>query len=237
MFLALLFIIGPYSFYSHEIEKKKIEIQTRLPDFFVGVANSLSAGMNIFDSIKWLAKQNFLRLTKEIKKMNAEISWHLSIKQVFSQFSDRMKNPLINRSILSINRGLEMGSDTPEVFRAAARELQQVNKVRQQREATMSMYMVVILMCFFVFLFIIYILNTTLFSYFFDIQNVQVGSQGLIGSIDRNHLYYGLYSFVFVQAIGSGMLAGYFTDGTLSNGMRYSFLLGVLSIIVFKFIF
>ncbi len=236
-FLSLLLLIGPFSFYSHAVAKKKIEIQDHLPDFFVGVSNSLSAGMNIFDSMRMLAKRNFARLTAEVKKMNAELSWHLPIKRVFFQFSDRMKNPLIQRSVLSINRGLEMGGDTPEVFKAAARELQQVNQVRQQRNANMSMYMVVIMMCFFVFIFIMYILDTTLFSYFFDIQMQQTGSQGMIASINPTHLQYGLYSFVFVQGIGSGMLAGYFTDGNLSGGLRFSFLLGILSILMFKFVF
>lgn len=237
IFLSLLLLIGPFSFYSHAVAKKKIEIQDHLPDFFVGISNSLSAGMNIFDSVKMLAKRNFARLSGEIKKMNAELSWHLPIKRVFLQFSERMKNPLIHRSVLSINRGLEMGGDTPEVFRAAARELQQVNQVRQQRNANMSMYMVVIMMCFFVFIFIMYILDTTLFSYFFDIQTQQSGPQGLITAMNPTHLQYGLYSFVFVQGIGSGMLAGYFTDGNLSGGLRFSFLLGVLSMLVFKFIF
>lgn len=237
VFLSLLLLIGPFSFYSHAVAKKKIEIQDHLPDFFVGVSSSLSAGMNVFDSIRMLAKRNYARLTNEVKKMNAELSWHLPIKRVFIQFADRMKNPLIQRSVLSINRGLEMGGDTPEVFKAAAREIQQVNRVRQQRNANMSMYMVVIMMCFFVFVFIMYVLDTTLFSYFFEIQMQQSGSQGMIASIDPTHLQYGLYSFVFVQGIGSGMLAGYFTDGNLSGGMRFSFLLGILSMLMFKFVF
>jgi archaeal flagellar protein FlaJ len=237
LFLSLLLLIGPYAFYAHGQLKKKLDIQDRLPDFLIGVSNSLASGMNVFDSIKMLSKRNYARLTKEIKKMNAELSWRLPIKQVFIQFAERMKNPLIVRSVLSINRGLEMGGNNPALFKAAALELQQVNRVRQQRYSNMSMYAVVILMCFFVFLLIMFILNSTLFNYFFEIQMQQSGSQGFIKQIDPAYLHYGLYSFVFVQAVGSGILAGYLMDGNISGGMRLSFILGIISIIIFKYLF
>jgi len=51
---------------------------------------------------------------------------------------------------------------------------------------------------------------------------------------DPLKLNYTLYSFVFVQSIGSGFLAGFMMDGKLSSGIRYSLLLGIISIIVFK---
>jgi len=237
LFLSLLILTGPYAFYTTSQAKKKLEVQEHLPDFLISISNSLASGMNIFDTIKMLSKRNYAKLTDEIKKMNAELSWRLPIKQVFNQFADRMKNPLITRSVLSINRGLEMGGNTSSLFKAAAREIQQVNQVRQQRYSNMSIYAVVILMCFFVFLLIMFILNTTLFNYFFEIQMQQGGEQGLIKQIEPLYLHYGLYSFVFVQAIGSGILAGYLMNGDISGGMRLSFILGVISIIVFKYLF
>jgi hypothetical protein len=82
-----------------------------------------------------------------------------------------------------------------------------------------------------------YVLDATLFSYFFEIQARQSDSHGFIAAVDPLHLQYGLYSFVFVQGIGSGALAGYFTDGNLSGGLRFSFLLGILSIVIFKVVF
>jgi flagellar protein FlaJ len=238
IFLTILLLIGPIAFYTNIKIKKKMEIQDRIPDFLVGVSNSLFAGLNIFDSIKMLSKRNYARLTNEIKKMSAELSWRLPIRLSFTQLSKRLKNPLIHRSVLSINRGLEMGGNTPKIFKAAAREIHQVNKVRKQRQANMSMYTAVIIMCFFVFLFIMIILNNTLFSYFFELQDLQQsGSQGFISQISSTHLNYGLFSFVFVQAIGSGILAGYFMDGSVSGGMRFSFLLGIVAVFVFKFLF
>ena len=237
-FLSLLLVIGPFGFYNHVKAKKKKEIQERLPDFLNSTANSLSSGMTVFDAIKVSSKGSYGSLTPDIKKMNAELSWRIPIKKVFTNFADRMKSPLIKRAVITINRGLSMGGNTPKIFKAVSKELTQVNEVKEQRIANMSMYTVVIMMCFFVFLAIMLILNNTLFSYFFDIQEQQTGSmEGFVSAIDPQRLYYALYSFVFVQGIGSGILGGYMMDGNLSSGVRYSFLLGVTSIFVFKFLF
>ena len=192
--------------------------------------------MTVFDAIKVSSKGNYGSLTPEIKKMNAEISWHIPIKKVFTNFAERMKNPLIKRAVITINRGLSMGGNTPKVFKAVSKEITQVNEVKEQRITNMAMYTVVVIMCFFVFLCIMLILNNTLFTYFFDIQQQQTEG-GFISSIDPQRLYYALYSFVFVQGIGSGILGGYMIDGNLPSGVRYSFLLGVISIFVFKFLF
>jgi len=236
-FLSLLLIIGPFGFYSHIKAKKRKELQERFPDFLNSTGNSLSSGMTIFDAIKVSSKGNYGSLTSEIKKMNAELSWKIPIKKVFNNFAERMKSPLISRAVITINRGISMGGNTSNVFKAVSKELAQVNEVKEQRIANMAMYTVVVIMCFFIFLSIMLILNNTLFSYFFDIQAQQTGAIGFISSIDPHQLYYALYSFVFVQGIGSGILGGYMMDGNLSSGVRYGFLLGVVSIFVFKFLF
>ncbi|MCJ7572624.1 MAG: hypothetical protein MUO82_12260, partial [Candidatus Thermoplasmatota archaeon] len=97
---------------------------------------------------------------------------------------------------------------------------------------------IVIIMSFFVFLGIIMIVNNTLFKSFFESQKNTVGMAGLmINTVDPMALKYSLCSFVFVQGIGAGMIGGFMMDGKLSSGVRYSFVLGVISLFVFKFLF
>jgi len=95
-------------------------------------------------------------------------------------------------------------------------------------------------MCFFIFLAIILILNQTIFTSFFALQDSQVERlQGVIqlNVVDPTMLKYALYSFVFVQSIGAGVLAGFMMDGKLSSGIRYSCILGLISLFTFKVLF
>ena len=237
-FISSLILLGPYGIYSYFELKKKQEIQHYFPDFLTEMSNSLNAGLNVFNSIKVAQQSKYGILTPEIKKMNVDLSWRMSLKKVFIQFSDRLKNGLIHRLIITINKGLYMGGNTASVFSAVSKELKQINTIRTQRSTDMSLYTIVILMSFFVFLFIVFILNNTLFSYFFEMQTSSANSLPLfVSSVNQTSLQYGLFSFVFVQSMGAGMLSGYMKEGEISAGIRYSFFLGLITIIAFTVLF
>ena len=216
--------------------KKKQQIQERLPDLLVELGDSLSTGMTIFDAIKVASKAHYGRLTAEIKKMKAQLSWEIAMKDVFLDFAIRMKSAIIHRIVLTLNRGLDMGGNTPKIFKAAALEVGQVNRLEDQRRSSMYVYTIVILVCFFVFLAIIVILDQTIFTSFFELQQSQVMRMGsvVIRRFDPMVLKYALYSFVFVQSIGAGILGGFMMDGKLSSGVRYSCALGLISFFIFK---
>jgi len=239
-FLAVLILIGPIGLYkSIEIKKKK-EIQDRLPEFLVEIGDSLSTGMTVFEAIKVAEKGHYGTLTPEIKKMKAQLSWDTAMKDVFYDFATRMKSAIIQRIVIAIEKGLMMGGNTPKIFKAAAGEVDQVNQIENQRKTSMSIYALVILLCFFIFLAIILILNETIFTSFFELQSGQMERlEGIISIsvVDPTMLQYSLFSFVFVQSIGAGVLAGFMMDGKLSSGIRYSCILGIISLFVFKILF
>jgi pilus assembly protein TadC len=218
--------------------KRKRDMQYRFPDFLTEIGDSLSTGMNIFDAVKAAEKGNYGSLNPEIKQMKTQLSWNVSMKNVLFDFADRMKTAIASRIVITIDKGLLMGGNTPKIFKAAAREVDQVNQLETQRRTMMSIYALVIIVCFFVFLAIVLILNNTIYSAFYEIQAKQqaavVRSAIQINVIDRVLLKYTLYSFVFIQSIGAGMLAGFMMDGKLSSGVRYSCLLGIITIFVFK---
>ena len=239
LFLAILLLIGPIGVYKYFEAQKKKQMQYRLPNFLIEVSDSLSTGATIFDSIKVASKSHYGRLSPEIKKMRSQLSWNVSVKEILIDFADRMKSAIVHRIIISLNKGLVMGGNTPKIFRAAAIEVGQVNRLENQRKAAMSIYTIVILVCFFVLLAIIIIMNLTIFKSFYELQDKQVGRMAgvVFNTIDRTELKYSLFSFVFVQSIGAGILSGFMMDGKISSGIRYSCLLGIISFIIFKLTF
>jgi flagellar protein FlaJ len=236
-FISVLILIGPIGLYkSIEIKRKK-EIQERLPEFLVEIGNSLSTGMTVFEAIKVAEKGHYGKLNPEIKKMKAQLSWNTAMKDVFFDFATRMKSAIIQRIVIAIEKGLTMGGNTPKIFKAAAGEVDQVNQIENQRKTNMSIYAMVILLCFFIFLAIILILNETIFTSFLKLQSGQMERlKGVINLsvVNPMMLQYSLLSFVFVQSIGAGVLAGFMMDGKLSSGIRYSCILGIISLFIFK---
>ena len=239
-FLGVLLIIGPLGIYNYLQVKKKKHIQERLPEFLVEIGDSLSTGMTIFEAIKAAEKGHYGELGPNINKMKTQLSWNVSIKDAFNDFATKMKSAIIQRIVITINRGIMMGGSTPKVFKAAAREVSQINQLEDQRKQSMSIYTIVIVLCFFVFLAIIVILDKTIFTSFLDIQTTQlpqINNGLMMSSVNPTELRYSLFSFVFVQSIGAGVLAGFMTDGKLASGIRYSCVLGLISFFTFKCLF
>ena len=130
-----------------------------------------------------------------------------------------------------------MGGGDVSIFKALSNEIKQINQIDEKRNVHMTMYLMIIIISFMVFLFIMVILNSTLFSYFFEFQGTQTaGLEGFLTSVDQTQLHYSLYCFTFVQSIGAGLLGGYMKDGAISPGLRYSLALGLISIITFQVI-
>ena len=168
---GLLCAIGPIGFYNHIMSKRKREVEEHLPDFLREISSSTSSGMTVFDAIKSAADGDHGKLTPELKKMAAQLSWGISVNEALTNFARRIKTRSVERIVVTINKALEIGGNTSSVFEAAAREIDQTKQVELQRKSEMSLYSIVIFISFFVFLAVILIINTTIIAAFVDLQS------------------------------------------------------------------
>ncbi len=240
---GLLCSIGPIGFYNHLKAKKKREIEDHLPDFLREISSSTSSGMTVFDAINSAANGDHGKLTPELKEMAAQLSWGISVNEALTNFAKRINTSSIKRIVVTINKALEIGGNTSAVFEAAAREIDQTKLVEQQRKSEMSLYSIVIFISFFVFLAVILIINSTIIAAFLDLQG-KVPKGGVIGqgnlqiaTIDTFALKNTFFAFILVQSIGGGLLGGFMMDGKLSSGVRFGFVLVLISFFVFKILF
>ncbi len=237
---GVLLAIGPVGFYSHLKAKKKKDIEDQLPDFLREISSSTASGMTVFDAINSVSKGEHGRLTPELQRMSSQLSWGISVKDALDNFAKKINTNSVKRMSITINKALEIGGNTSAVFDAAAREMDQAKRVEQQRKAEMSMYSIVIFISFFVFLAVILIIDKTIFQAIFDLQDEMAGQaigNMKIADIDHVLLKNMFFSFIMVQSIGGGLLGGFMTDGNLSSGVRYGFILVLASFFVFKFMF
>jgi flagellar protein FlaJ len=238
---GLLSAIGPIGFYNHLKAKKKRDIEEQLPDFLREISSSTSSGMTVFDAIKSASLGDHGRLTPELQKMASQISWGISEKEALENFAKRINTDSVKRIVVTINKALEIGGNTSAVFEAAAKEIDQTKLIEQQRRTEMSMYSIVIFISFFVFLAVILIINNTIFKEFFELQGkmagASIGNMRIAQNVDQGFLKDTFFVFVLVQSIGGGLLGGFMMDGKLSSGVRFGFILVLVSFFIFKILF
>jgi flagellar protein FlaJ len=238
---GLMSTIGPIGFYNHLKTKKKKEIEDHLPDFLREISSSTSSGMTIYDAITSAANGDYGKLTPELQKMAAQLSWGISIKEALENFAERINTASVKRIAVTINKALEIGGNTSIVFEAAAKEIDQTKLVEQQRRAEMSLYSIVIFISFFVFLAVIIIINSTIIAEFINLQTKVPQGQTIkglnIAHIDPSAIKNAFFAFILVQSIGGGLLGGFMMDGKLSSGVRFGFVLVLVSFFAFKILF
>lgn len=237
---GVLGCIGPVGFYNSKKQKRKREVMEKLPDFLRDIANSSASGMTIYDSIRSAAEGEYGALTPELKTVSAQLSWGIPVTDTLTNFGERLNSNEVKRLAITINKALEIGGNTSSVFNAAAKELDQIRRVEQQRRTEMSMYSIVIFISFFVFLAVILIINGTIFQAIEGLQGKMAGKaigNLRIAQIDPVEVKNMLFTFVFVQSLGGGMLGGFMMEGKLSAGIRQGFILVIISFIIFKLLF
>jgi len=237
---GVLSAIGPIGFYNHLMTKKKKDVEDQLPDFLREISSSTSSGMTVFDAIKSAAIGDHGKLTPELQLMSAQLSWGIPVNEAIDNLAKRINTDTVKRMAITVNKALEIGGNSSLVFNAAAREIDQAKQVEKQRKTEMSLYSIVIFISFFVFLAVILIIDKTIFQAIFDLQDQMAGQ--VIGNmniafIDHTLLKYSLFSFVIVQSLGGGLLGGFMMDGRLLSGIRFSFILVLISFFIFKFMF
>lgn len=240
LIFGLLLAIGPIGFYNHLKAKKKREIEEQLPDFLREIGSSTASGMTVFDAIKSAANGDHGELTAEIQRMASQLSWGISVKDALDNFANRINTNIVKRVAITVNKALEIGGNTSAVFNAAAREIDQSKRVEKQRISEMSLYSIVIFISFFVFLAVILIIDKTIFQAIFDLE-AEMAGQSIgnmkIAHIDHDLLKNTFLSFIMVQSLGGGLLGGFMMDGRLSSGVRFGFVLVLISYFIFKFMF
>lgn len=238
---SLLSAIGPIGFYNHLKAKKKRDIEEHLPDFLREISSSTSSGMTVFDAIKSASSGDHGRLTFELQKMASQLSWGISVKESLENFAKRINTDSVKRIVVTINKALEIGGNTSAVFEAAAKEIDQTKLIEEQRRTEMSMYSIVIFISFFVFLAVILIIENTIFKEFFELQGkmagASIGNMKIAENVDQGMLKNTFFVFVLVQSIGGGLLGGFMMDGKLSSGVRFGFILVLVSFFIFKVLF
>lgn len=244
---ALLALLGPYGFYVSTKEKNVKEIETRLPDFLRDVAEAGRFGMTLADSIVVASTGRYGRLTPEIKKMSAQIEWGVPASEAIRLFSERVNTPLVVRMASIIRKANDAGGNVADVLTMVSHDAKETILTQEERNLTMSTYVMVVYISFFVFIATILILNLQFLPKMEEAGTTvsEAAKEMGLAEIPGVNIKVDIISevgFVFliavvVHAVGDGLLAGVIQKGSIPIGMRHSFIMLLSGFIMLRLLF
>jgi len=238
---AALAMFGPYGFYMSSREKDIKEIETRLPDFLRDVAEAGRFGMTLADAIVVASSGRYGRLTPEIKKMAAQISWGVPATEALRLFSERVKTPMVQRVVAIIVKSSDAGGDVADVLTMVSHDTKENQLTEDERRIAMSTYVAVIYISFMVFLVTIWILNVTFLPKMVEASTSLTNTTAIAGSsplaANLPEVVYQIKIAFFVATIvhglGDGILAGVLDNGKIPTGLRHSFIMLLIALFGF----
>ena len=243
--IAVVALIGPYGFYLGKKQRDINAIERRLPDFLRDVAEAGRFGMTLAEAIVVSSSGRYGKLTPEIKKMAAQISWGVPATEALRLFSERVKTPMVGRITSIIVKSSDAGGDVADVLTMVSHDAKESQLTEDERKITMSTYIAVIYISFLVFLVTIWILNATFLPKMREASTSLTGGGDALGgqsplAQDLPSVIFNIkiafFIAVFVHGLGDGILAGVLDNGKIPNGLKHSFLMLLIAVAGFQFI-
>src|SRR5437879_3197217 len=246
LIIAILGFIGPYGFFLAKKQREIKQIERRLPDFLRDVAEAGRFGMTLADAIVVSGGGRYGKLTPEIKKMAAQITWGVPATEALRLFADRVKTPMVGRVVAIIVKSSDAGGDVADVLTMVSHDTKENQLTEDERRIAMSTYIAVIYISFMVFLVTIWILNVTFLPKMLEASGaLETGAGGALAGASplANDLPTVVYNVkiaffiaVIVHGLGDGILGGVLDTGKIANGLRHRFILLVICVLAFLII-
>ncbi|HYM38621.1 MAG TPA: type II secretion system F family protein [Thermoplasmata archaeon] len=239
--IAMLGFVGPYGFYMARKQREVKQIERRLPDFLRDVAEAGRFGMTLAEAIVVSSGGRYGRLTPEIKKMAAQISWGVPATEALRLFAERVKTPAVARVVAIIVKSSDAGGDVADVLTMVSHDTKETQLTEDERRITMSTYIAVIYISFLVFLVTIFILDATFLPKMVEASGaLGAGPSGALASSSPlannlpavvQQIKTAFFIALIVHGLGDGILAGVLDNGKIPTGLRHSFIMLLIALL------
>lgn len=232
---AMVAIVPPFLiFYGRYRISKEIEEQFII--FIIDLTEAIDSGMTLPIALKHVSKKDYRSMSPYVKGIESKVEWGIPFEKSLKIFSEKVKSTPIKRSVSTIIETYKVGGKISDTLRAIGQSLIEINKIRQERSASVQSELVTSYMIFFIFIFILLILKSFLLPSFGAMQM----SPNLMGEekstpVMPMELYTQTFvNFILVQGFFAGLATGKMAEGSIIAGVKHSIVLIVLGYTIFS---
>ncbi len=221
VFFAVIAAFTPPTIMNYIDYRWKRTIDEHLPDLFRSIVQAQETGMTLPRALDEAAKRDFGSLTAELRKVNAQISWGMTLEEALIAFARRVNTVLIHRTIPLIIEANRSGGHVEKVFDPMGKFIQSTLILHKERRNRTRPYIAIIHVAFFVFLFTIVLLFK---SFFVEIQGLPILGTAIMTPAEIKRLFLHMTA---IQGFFGGLVAGKMGEGTVSAGLKHSLVMMV----------
>lgn len=230
---ALIAIVPPFLIFYGKYRINK-EIEEQFVVFVTDLTESIDSGMTLPIALKHSARKDYRSLTAYVKEINSKVDWGIPFEKALQIFSEKVRSMPIKRSVSTIIQTYKVGGKISDTLRAIGQSLVEINKIKQERSASVQSQIVTSYLIFFVFIFILVILKTFLIPALGTMEAPAITDVGSSPSIPIEVYTQAFVNFILVQGFFAGLATGKMAEGSIVGGLKHSIVLIVIGYTIFS---
>ncbi|WP_421908919.1 type II secretion system F family protein [Methanolacinia petrolearia] len=241
--IAMLIVILLYVVFFEVWRRKLRSIESSIPDYLERLSGINRVGLTIAGAINVLVKANLGLISYEIRRIKRDLEWGASVNDALIRFEERVNTAAIARTVTLITKASKMTGDIGEVLGIASADARMSETLKKERQGEMFIYPVIIYLAFFVFIFVVAVLNTNFLEILEQLSNMTTSSGSSIAgasefsmaaNMDVDVFRRLLYHTCLIQAIFSGIIAGQMGEGMVKSGIKHAGIMLIIALVIFN---
>ena len=217
--------------------KKKREIEEQFIVFIRDLGDSINAGMTLPLALSHCSKSDYMALGPYVNDMAAQVDWGIPFNKALGTFSKKVGSVSVKRAVTTIVETYKAGGKISGTLEAINRSLVTIEKIRKERSSSVHTQVVTSYMIFFVFIFILVILQSFLIPALINrpFSGAALSVMDAPASLPSSKEYADLFSiFIVMQGFFAGLATGKMAEGSLASGLKHSIVLIVSGYLAFS---
>ena len=228
--LAVVITVFPPAVLDYVDYRWKRSVDKYLPDLLRSIVQAQKTGMTLPQALEEASKRKYGPMTKELRKMVAQMSWGVSFEDGLQSLGKRVDTSLMRQSIPLILEAQRSGGQIEKVFEPLEEFVQKTLTFDNERKTQTRPYLAIIYVAFFVFLFTIIMLFK---SFFVDAVDFELSQFELMSTDEARRIFFHMNA---IQGFFGGLVAGKMGEGTVGGGLKHSVILLLCGFLAFKFV-
>ncbi|MDH5266853.1 MAG: type II secretion system F family protein [Candidatus Bathyarchaeota archaeon] len=228
--LAMVVTIFPPAVLDYIDYRWRRSIDEHLPDLFRSIVQAQQTGITLPQALEEASKRSYGPLTKELKKVVANMSWGMSFEQAFESLGRRVDTVLMRRTVPLVVEASRSGGRIEKVFDPIGKFIQSTLMLNKECRAQTRPYVAIVYVAFYVFLFTVVLLFKSLF---FQVAELPISGSVLLTPETTLRMFFHMSA---IQAFFGGLTAGKMGEESVSAGLKHCVILLASGYLVFKLI-
>ncbi|WP_435335689.1 type II secretion system F family protein [Haloarchaeobius sp. TZWWS8] len=240
IYLPVYVIMLPLAIFREWNIRSRTTVISSLSDNLRKLSSANDTGLTLLESLRTVSDTTSGKLAREFETMHAKVNYGMSLKHALVEFNNKYHIPRLSRTVKLISKAQEASSQITDVLTTAAQASENQDDIERERKSRTRMQVVIIIMTYLTLLAVMAILKTQFLDVLTGLTDTSssgggggaTGGPSFGGNVNTNLLSLLFFHAVTMQAILSGMIAGYIRDADILSGLKFVLVLCTIALVV-----